>query len=73
MKKAFIWVSDFVSLTKKNILMARNFFWFLTENNYVRGTGNTNNIPDMNWLRQMLSSIQLYKMTSLYKVYATVA
>ena len=28
--------------------MARIFFRFFTENNPVRGTGKTNNIPDVN-------------------------
>ena len=54
MKKAFIWVSGLCFIDKKNKLMARNFFWLFTENNPVRGTrktNNTNNIPDVNWLK----------------------
>ena len=32
--------------------MARNLFRFFSENNPVRGTGKTNNIPDVNWLNK---------------------
>ena len=50
MKKAFIWVSGLRFIDNFFKLMARNCFRFFTENNPIRGTGKTNNIPDVNWL-----------------------
>ena len=43
---------------QQKLLMARNFFWFFTENNPAQGTGGKqNNIPDVNWLNDGISHV----------------
>ena len=44
-------VSGLRFIDKKKLLMAISVFKFFTENNPIRGTGKTNNIPDVNWLK----------------------
>ena len=48
-------------MKKAFILMARIFFKFFTENNPVRETGKTNNIPDVNWLKYDTDSMHCWK------------
>ena len=41
---------DFISLTQKRLLMARNIFRIFTENKPVGGLQKKYNIPEVNWL-----------------------
>ena len=48
--------------------MARNLF---TENNPVRGTGKTNNIPDVNWLSNYATPLYTRYHTTVNTILAT--